>query len=76
MASQIEEISKELERLKFEDIRRYKASISSLIRKAIIRQYYYEDGVLESSLDKDPELVEAAKVLKDGARYKKILSLP
>ncbi|MEM6799849.1 MAG: S41 family peptidase [Bacteroidota bacterium] len=76
LSSQIEEISKELERLKFEDIDRYKNSISSLIRKAIIRQYYYEDGVLESSLNKDPELIEAAKVLKDGERYKKILSLP
>ena len=47
-----------------------------MIRKEIVRQYYYEDGVLESSLDKDAELLEAAKVLKDAAAYKKILSLP
>lgn len=74
--SQMELIEKELTRLKFEDIRKYKSSISELIRKEIVRQYYYEDGVLESSLDKDAELIEAAKVLKDPAAYKKILSLP
>jgi len=76
LSSQMEMIEKELTRLKFEDIRKYKTSISELIRKEIVRQYYYEDGVLESSLDKDAELIEAAKVLKDPAAYKKILSLP
>jgi len=73
---QMEIIAKELQRLKFEDIRRYKSSISHLIRKEIIRQYYYEDGVLESSLDKDPELLEATNILKNPVAYKKILSLP
>ncbi|MEL6252078.1 MAG: S41 family peptidase [Bacteroidota bacterium] len=76
LSSQMDLIEKELTRLKFEDIRKYKTSISELIRKEIVRQYYYEDGVLESSLDKDAELIEAAKVLKDPAAYKKILSLP
>lgn len=73
---QMEVIEDELKRLKFADIRKYKNSIKHLIRKSIIRQYYYEDGVLESSLDKDPELVKAVEILSDSNKYKKTLSLP
>ena len=40
----------------------------------IMTAYYYERGAIENSLRVDKQYAEAVKLLKDGERYRKLLS--
>ena len=51
-----------------------KEEISELLKSEILVRYYYAAGRLQGSLQDDPEVKEAVKVLKDRDRYNKILS--
>jgi carboxyl-terminal processing protease len=55
------------------EIRQYKKDIVDLIEKEIASRYYYEKGKIQMGLRNDKEIEEAVKVLRDAARYQKIL---
>jgi carboxyl-terminal processing protease len=58
---------------KAQDLTTFKKEISNLLRTEIIMRYHYKKGEYEASFSTDPDVLEAVKVLKDQARYKKIL---
>jgi carboxyl-terminal processing protease len=62
-----------LNRAQVELIKKHKDLIVKLIEKEIAGRYYYANGRVQMGLLRDPEVLEAIKVLKDPARYQQIL---
>ena len=58
---------------KSNDLVRFKKEISELLEIEIASRYYYQKGKIEASLKIDPDLKEAAKLLKDNKKYTSIL---
>jgi carboxyl-terminal processing protease len=80
-ATQTRKINKEylsvLKTLKIEKINilfKNKEFIKSEIKKLILDQYYYQEGVYKNKLTSDKTLQEAVKLLKNKKRYSQILS--
>ena len=76
-----EEIKDQLEGLKSRmahnkenDLQKHKDEIREAIEQEIVSRFYFDKGVKEASFDDDPEVQEALKILKDKARYQKLLS--
>lgn len=59
---------------KANDLQKFKPEIMEFITEEIVSRYYYQKGRIEASFATDVEMKEAAAILKDGARYKTILS--
>lgn len=55
------------------DFTRFKKEISSLLELEIAFHYGLDAGQAEASIDRDPDILEAVKVLADDARYKHML---
>lgn len=59
---------------KEQDLITFKEEIKEALKDEIVSRYYYQQGTIEASLDKDPELVKALEIVKDSERYSSILS--
>lgn len=57
------------------DLNKFKDEIIEVLEDEIIGRYYYQKGRISHSLDKDPFILEAIKILNDSARYKDILKI-
>ncbi|HRH35365.1 MAG TPA: S41 family peptidase [Catalimonadaceae bacterium] len=55
------------------DLQKHKAEIREILEQEIVSRYYFETGAKEASLDDDPEVLEAIKILNDNDRYKSLL---
>lgn len=51
-----------------------KQKLKEMLTTDIMTAYYYEWGAIENSLRVDKQYAEAVKLLKDGERYRKLLS--
>ena len=51
-----------------------KQKLKEMLTTDIMTAYYYERGAIENSLRVDKQYAEAVKLLKDGERYRKLLS--
>ena len=58
---------------KEEDLVTHKAEISKVLKMEIVSRYYYQEGKIRASLDNDPEVERAIKILEDPATYNSIL---
>ena len=56
------------------DFVRFKDEIKRVLEQQIAFHYRLEAGQSEVSLDRDPEILEAQKILSDAGAYKKLLS--
>lgn len=56
------------------DLVKFKAEIKLILENEIISRYYYQDGRIEQSLNTDPDVNEALKLLKNKTKYNEILS--
>ena len=56
------------------DLLKHKDEIREALEQEIVSRFYFDKGVKEASFDDDPEVQEALKILKDKARYQKLLS--
>lgn len=56
------------------DLKLFEDEIKDLISEEIIGRYYYQNGKLKYSLESDPYIKEALKVLNDSSMYQSILS--
>lgn len=52
----------------------YQEEIKNLIRKEVLKFYFYQEGPILAGLHRDPEIKEAIKVLCDLDRYEQILN--
>jgi carboxyl-terminal processing protease len=59
---------------KKDDLVKYKPEIKQFLEEEIASRYYFQNGRLEASLKEDIELKEAIAVLKDKARYDKLIT--
>jgi carboxyl-terminal processing protease len=59
---------------KKDDLVKFKKEIKELLEEEIASRYYYQKGRLEASLNDDPEVKEAVKVLNDNTKYKALLT--
>ncbi len=68
--SDLEKIIQEEKRIALDE---KKAEITSLISDEIIKRYFYKEGLFDYSVQQNPEVLEAKKVLLDPVKYKRIL---
>lgn len=73
LGGEIKSLETKLSGSKKAEIRQYKQDIIDLIEKEIAARYYYEKGKIQMGLRNDKEIEEAVKILRDQAKYKKIL---
>jgi carboxyl-terminal processing protease len=57
------------------DLQKFKEEIKEILEDEIVGRYYYQKGRIAHSLQKDPFILEAIKILNDSARYKDILKI-
>jgi carboxyl-terminal processing protease len=76
-----EDIKEELTKLKSsvshskeQDLVTFKDEIKEALKDEIVSRYYYQNGVIEASLDQDPEIKSAMEVFADPARYEAYLT--
>ena len=70
---QYEELRKKVAHNKTEDLQKFKDEIEELLRGEIASRYYYQNGRLEASLEKDAEVNEAIKLFRNQAKYNSIV---
>lgn len=63
----------EIEKTKEAELENRKAEISSLLTDEIIKRYFYQEGLYQYYVEKNPEIVEAREVLNDPGKYADIL---
>lgn len=74
IAADIKALKMSLVIAKSDDLEEYKDLIVKEIEKDIVVRYHYQSGKIKHGLQNDIEIKEAIAVLRDEARYQKILS--
>jgi carboxyl-terminal processing protease len=69
----IDELGKAIERAKAKDLDTYKTEILRLLEQEIASRFYLERGMIESTFDKDPDILKAIEVVSDDRQYGAIL---
>lgn len=59
---------------KSQDLDSFKDEIIMLLEQEIAGRYFFERGIIESTLEKDPDVQTAIAILNDPARYQAILN--
>ncbi len=59
---------------KEQDLITFKEEIKDALKDEIVSRYYYQQGIIEGSLDTDAELTKAVEILGDTELYAQILS--
>lgn len=70
---ELESLKKSVSHSKEHDLVTFKDEIKEALKDEIISRYYYQEGVLEASLNKDDEINESLKVLKNPTQYAMML---
>ena len=73
ISTQIDALEHQLKADKDNDLLKNRDDIEDLLRLEIVGRYYYQVGRIEASLEKDPDLEEAFKILLDPSQYESIL---
>lgn len=71
----VDQIRSKLKNEKRNVLINHKTQINRFITKDIVTRYYNQKGRIINSINSDPEVNEAVKVLLDGNRYDKILRI-
>jgi len=73
LQSAIEKLEQKIDQAKRQDLKTYKEEIKMLMEQEIASRYYLERGIIESTFDKDKDILTALEVLNDDKRYQSIL---
>ena len=71
--NEIASLKKSISHSKEQDLITFREEIEEALKDEIVTRYYYEEGMVEASLDKDKEIAKAIQVLNDQDRYAEIL---
>ena len=74
LKSHIEALKKTVAHNKNEDLILFRDELSMLLEREIASRYFFHRGLIESTFDRDPDVLAAVNVLQDPARYAKILN--
>lgn len=69
----IKDLKKKVSHNKEQDLITYQDEIKSALKEELISRYYYQEGVVEASLNDDEDIDMALKVLSDQTEHKSIL---
>ena len=72
--TEMEALRRKLDQQKDLDLNKYRKEISRMLRQAIVGRYFYNQGAIIASLDGDPEVEAALKVLSDPVQYRNLLA--
>ena len=72
--SQIKELQKATLHNKEQDLRKFKPEITALLEQEIASRYFLEEGIIQSTFDKDRDILEAVKALNSDKKYQELLS--
>ncbi len=56
------------------DLQTFRSEIKSLLEQEIASRYFLQQGVIESTFEKDPDILAAVDILNDEGRYNDLLS--
>jgi len=70
----IEELKSKIHHNKDMDLQKFSEEIKAVLEEEIATRYYLNKGVIESSFDNDPQLLEAINVLEDRPAYEELLA--
>lgn len=74
LKGKFEDLKKTTVHNKNSDLSNFKEEIQMLLEQEIASRYFFQKGLVESTFDKDPDILEAVKVLRDPERYAKLLN--
>lgn len=69
----IRALENKIEETKKRDLEIYRPEIQMLLEQEIASRYFLERGMIESTFDKDPDILKAVEVLQDMDEYRRIL---
>ncbi|WP_114748691.1 S41 family peptidase [Pleomorphovibrio marinus] len=70
---ELAKLKKSVSHSKEQDLITFKEEVKSVLKDEIISRYYFQEGVVEASLDRDEEVERAINVLQDGSLYAMLL---
>jgi len=70
----IEDLKKKVNHNKEQDLVTFKDEIKEAMREEIVSRYFYQEGVIESSLGNDEEIKSALEILSNTAEVNRILT--
>jgi len=73
--AQLTSLKNNIKHDKNQDLVKHKKEITEFLEREIVKRYYYQKGAIEAGIDEDQEINEALNILKDPARYNKLLSI-
>ena len=74
LEGELEALKKAALHNKTQDLNTFKDEIKMLLEQEIVSRYFFQTGLIESTFDKDPDILEAVKVLRDEERYNQLLN--
>lgn len=73
-AEDLKQIESKLKDQKADNLRHYRREITDLINSDVVLRHNYYEGVVEYNLRSDSTVMKAVELLRDGERYKEILT--
>ncbi len=73
---EIQQLRRQLVKMKEMDLVHFKDDIKQVLEEEIVSRYYFESGIIESSFNHDPDIIEAVNLFRTPARYKELLASP
>ena len=71
--AELDALEAKLSRNLTDDLQVWEKEVRRLVESTIVGYFYYDEGVVEYTLQDDPDLDEAVSILNDLQRYNKIL---
>ena len=72
--TEYEHLKDKLKTHKNDDLNTFKEEIITILETEIVGRYYYQNGLIQNSLKRDPTLEEATKTINNETLYKSILA--
>ena len=75
LQSSLSDLKSKITQARGNDLVRLKSEIQQVLEEEIAFHYLLSQGQIDASLDRDPEIVAARKLLNDKSRYQQLLSV-
>ena len=75
LQSSLSDLKNKITQARGNDLIRFKSEIQRVLEEEIAFHYLLSQGQVDVSLDRDPEVIEARKLLNDKSRYQQLLSV-
>nr|WP_194775510.1 S41 family peptidase [Pararhodonellum marinum] len=70
---EIEKLKKSVTHSKEQDLITFKDEVKDALKDELVSRYYYQEGVIEASLDRDKEIAKSLQLIRDQKLYAQLL---